>query len=168
MKMKMKYCIHNLPIFTDNDGNDISTCAICNPPETFDNRKRLSGYVTNITNFCTEETVELLKKQKVSIFFQVPPWAETEFADDYYDSTGVLVNFSETGIYQVNAKTKEDKRWYSAYVEFEPKENLLFSKEYRDRFKFSENSKRVKIHCIHFAGFLLSHGFKAGLNEPKE
>jgi hypothetical protein len=157
-----------MAIYEDKDGNEISTCAFCNPPEVFDNRKRLQGYVNNISSFCTDETLELLKKQKVSIFFHVPPWAESEFADDYYDSTGVLVNFSEAGIYQVNAKTKLDKRWYSAYIKFELNENLQFSNEYRDRIKFSENSNQVKIHCIHLAGFLLSHGFKAGLNEPKE
>jgi len=164
----MKYCKHNMPIYEDKEGKEISTCAYCTPPEIFDNRKRLQGYINNISGFCTDETVELLKKQKVSIFFQVPPWAETEFSDDYYDSTGDLVDFSKAGIYQVNAKTKLDKRWYSAYIEFELNENLQFSNEYKDRIKFSENSKRVKIHCIHLAGFLLSHGFKAGSNEPKE
>jgi len=160
----MKQCQHGMTIYEGPNSEDIYSCAYCNPPEEIVIRKRMTGYLANIDNFCTDETVELLMSSNVVINFYVPEWAEGDFSDDYHRCAGDLPDFESSGVNRSSAKTREDKRWYSASIEFDWNDEFTFADQYLNRIKESRSANRAKIYCIHFAGFLLAQGFKQGRN----
>lgn len=156
---------HRLAIYETDDGTVVHTCAHCAPPSKDPSNKRLIGYArTYHDEYCTDDTLELLKMTPLRLSFQVPPWAEDEFFNDYLDCSGDRIDFDTVGVSHNNAKSYQDKRWYSALVEFEWDDDLVFSDKYADRIKPSDKEGWVKIYCIHLAGFLLANGLHAGPN----
>ena len=158
---------HGMPIYQRDDGEIVHTCAHCAPPpDPNSDMVRLTGYKkTYHDEYCTDETLELMQILPCRISFMVPPWADDEFFSDYAELTGdAAADFDTVGISRNNAKTVQDKRWYSAKIAFQEDEDLVFSDRYTDRIKPCRKDGWVKIYCVHLAGFLLANGLKAGPN----
>ena len=157
---------HRMAIYELADGTIFNSCGHCAPPSKDPKNKRLPGYRhTHHEEFCTDETLDSLKKGPYRLTFQVPPWAEDEFFNDYLECAGEPTEFGMPGVHRSNAKTLLDKCWYSARIESPEDHSHVFASRYSDRIKPSQTEGWVSIYCIHFAGFLLAHGFRPGFHE---
>jgi len=157
----MTYCkLHNIPSFNMSDGTVVHTCSECYP-EVLEGREhhfRIQNYGAHDNaagGYCDNDTLDWLK-MCATISVQCPPKAEDDFYSDHLELTG----YECDGKY-VYASKDENKYWYSAKVEFEWDDSLIFNSS----FKICESGNRKCVHSVPLVGYLLANGLKVGRND---
>ena len=140
--------------------SDESTCSLCSPvalPKK--EHVGFSDYDRCASGWCDDATLEYLRNCAV-ISAAVPPHAADVFESEM-DNFGVDFEYGHYVCYLKRAVDREDKRWYSAKVEFPHNDDLEFHKN----INVLDSKGKKSINSIAFVGYLFANGFKFGPNK---
>ena len=138
-------------------GSNPAWCSLCKPvvlPKK--EHVRFVDYDRCDSGWCDAATLDYLRVHAV-ISAQVPPHAADAFESEM-ERFEAGFEYGHYVSYVKSAVVREDKRWYSAKVEFPHNDDLEFHKN----LNVLDSKGKKAINSIAFVGFLLANGFKFG------